>query len=97
MRRRRRDTEDAPRRIWGGAWLDFIMVAAAFLLVLTLGLFPAQLGPARNDADDVARAQASTPAKPGPAAKAADARRPSPRKAVESKDKYDALREAWGG
>jgi serine/threonine-protein kinase len=97
MRGRRHNTEDSPRRIWGGAWLDFSMVATAFLLVLTLGLFPSHLGPASNDADDVARAQASAPAKPGPAVKAADARRPSPRKAVESKDKYDALREAWGG
>ncbi|HSW51962.1 MAG TPA: serine/threonine-protein kinase [Sulfuricaulis sp.] len=98
MRDRRRHTEDSPRRIWGGAWLDFSMVTAALLLTLTLGIFPASLGPARNDADDVARAQASAPqAKPVPAVKAADARRPSPRKAVESKDKYDALREAWGG
>jgi serine/threonine-protein kinase len=100
MRRRLRDTEDAPRRIWGGAWLDFTMVAAAFLLVLTLGLFPAQLGPARHSTDEASRAQISALNKPKPVGKAAVTREPgagTPRKAVERKDKYDALRQAWGG
>jgi serine/threonine-protein kinase len=98
--RRRRTADGAPRGIWGGAWLDFSMLAAALLLAVTLGLFPAQLGPARHSGDEAARAQMSTPKKPVPAAKTADAREPeakAPRKAVERKDKYDALRQAWGG
>jgi serine/threonine-protein kinase len=100
VRLRRGDTENAPRRIWGGAWLDFSMVAAAFLLVLTLGMFPAQLGPAHQPAAEVSRAQVAALKKTKPAGKTADAREPetkTPRKVIERKDKYDALRQAWGG
>jgi hypothetical protein len=76
------------------------MVAATFLLVLTLGLFPAQLGPARHSTDEASRAQISALKKPKPVGKAAVTREPgtgTPRKAIERKDKYDALRQAWGG
>jgi serine/threonine-protein kinase len=100
MRDRRRSTEDSPRRIWGGTWLDFSMVATAFLLVLTLGLFPAQLGPARLSTDEASHAQISALKKPKPVGKTAVTREPgtgTPRKAVERKDKYDTLRQAWGG
>lgn len=99
MRRKHRDTEGSPRRIWGGAWLDFSMVTAAMLLALALGIFPASLGPTRNNADEFTRAQ-MTWKKPQPARKVTVSRETeadaSP-KAVERKDKYDALRQAWGG
>jgi serine/threonine-protein kinase len=100
MRGRRRNTEDSPRRIWGGAWLDFSMVAAAFLLVLTLGLFPAHLGPARNASDVMTRTQTVQWKKPQPARKVAVSRETdtdAPQKVIERKDKYDTLRQAWGG
>ncbi|MEW6332370.1 MAG: serine/threonine-protein kinase [Pseudomonadota bacterium] len=95
--RRRHATDDAPRRIWGGAWLDVSMVSAAVVLAVALGIFPASLGPARND--DAARAPLTAPVKPRPGAKTeiTGDNAPAPRKPVERKDKYDALREAWGG
>lgn len=100
MRRGHRDAEDAPRRIWGGAWLDLSMVTVAFLLALTLGVFPANLGPARNNADEMTRAQTVKLKKPQSARKVAVPRETSevaPPKVVERKDKYDTLRQAWGG
>lgn len=100
MRRKHRDTEGSPRRIWGGAWLDFSMLAAALLLALTLGIFPASLGPTRNGADEMTRAQ-MTWKKPQPARKVIEVSRETeadaPPKVIERKDKYDALRQAWGG
>ena len=100
MRRKRRATEDSPRRIWGGAWLGFSMVAATFLLALTLGLFPAHLGSMRNSSDEMTRAQIMTWKKSQPARKVAVSREPNidaPQKVIQRKDKYDTLRQAWGG
>jgi len=99
-RGRLRHTEDSPRRIWGGAWLDFSMVATAFLLVLTLVLFPSHLGPARNSPEEMTRTPIVKSEKPQPAGKVVVSRETSvakPQKVVKRKDKYDALREAWGG
>lgn len=100
MRRKRRSTENSPHRIWGGAWLDFSMVAAAFLLALTLGLFPVNLGPSRNSTDEAMRAQIVTWKKAAPAQKPAISRKTTsekPRSVDERKDKYETLRQAWGG
>jgi len=99
-RGRLRHTEDSPRRIWGGAWLDFSMVATAFLLVLTLVLFPSHLGPARNSPEEMTRTPIVKSEKTQPAGKVVVSRETSvakPQKVVKRKDKYDALREAWGG
>ncbi|GAB4513279.1 MAG: hypothetical protein Tsb0026_17800 [Sulfuricaulis sp.] len=99
MRHKRRVIEDSPRRIWGGAWLDFSMMTAALLLALTLGIFPASLGPTRNGFDEMTRAQMIWK-KPQPARKVVVSRETNidaPQKAIEPKDKYDSLRQAWGG
>ena len=100
MRRTRRSTENSQHRIWGGAWLDFSMVAATFLLALTLGLFPAHLGPARNSSDEVMRTQIVTWKKAQPARKVVVSRETNidaPQKVSQGKDKYETLRQAWGG
>ncbi|MBI5782736.1 MAG: serine/threonine protein kinase [Gammaproteobacteria bacterium] len=100
MRRKRRSTENSPRRIWGGAWLDFSMVAAAFLAALTLGLFPTHLGPSRNPSDEETRTQIVTWKKAPPAQKPTVSRETNadkPQKVGERKDKYETLRQAWGG
>src|SRR3972149_293190 len=100
MRRTRRSTENSQHSIWGGAWLDFSMVAATFLLALTLGLFPAHLGPARNSSDEVMRTQIVTWKKAQPARKVVVSRETNidaPQKVSQGKDKYETLRQAWGG
>ena len=100
MRRKRRSTENSPHRIWGGAWMDFSMVAAAFLLALILGLFPVHLGPSRSPSDEAMRTQIVKWKKAPPAQKPTVSRETkvfTPQKASERKDKYETLRQAWGG
>ena len=100
MHRKRRSAEDPSRRIWGGPWLDFSMMTAAFLLALTLGLFPTHLGPSRNPSDEAMRTQIVTWKKAAPARKPAVSREimvDAPQKVSKRKDKYETLRQAWGG
>ncbi len=100
MHRKRRSTENPPHRIWGGTWLDFSMVATAALLALTLGLFPTHLGSSRNLADEATRAQIVTWKKSPSAQKLAVSRETNtdaPQKVDQRKDKYETLRQAWGG
>lgn len=98
-RRAWRSSANAARPIWGGSWLDLSMVAAASLLALTLGIFPSQLGTARNSANETERAQLSMPQKPAATDKAltsAEARAVKPRKTIQPGGKYESLRRAWG-
>ncbi len=99
MRHKRRASEDSPGRIWGGAWLDFSMVAATFLLALTFGLFPVHLGPSRNPSDETMRTQTVTWKKAPPAQKLSVSDKTNAdtvQKVGARKDKYETLRQAWG-
>lgn len=97
--RRAKRTQD---RIWGGAWLDFSLVAMALLLALTLNVFPRK--PA-NEYTPVEVAHSQTVARPKPAATfirqpitaAPDEAEANPPASKPSHDKYNALRQAWGG
>lgn len=101
VRRQHRSMENSSRRIWGGPWLDFSMVAAALLLALTLGFPPAHLGLPRNPTDETTtRAPLATWKKPPPAREPAVSRQTNtgaPQKIVQRQDKYETLRQAWGG
>ena len=98
--RKHRSTENSSHRIWGGVWMDFSMVSAAFLLALILGLFPVHLGPSRNPSDEAMHTQAVKWKKVSPANKPTESRETKiykPQKVIERKDKYETLRQAWGG
>jgi len=88
---------------WGGAWLDVSMVAASVLLALSLGLFPTHLEqPTRDHAGTAKRASQVAWKKPSPAKKVAVAHQsgssqPQKVKVSVRKDKYESLRQAWGG
>ena len=98
--RKHRSTENSSHRIWGGVWMDFSMVAAAFLLALILGLFPVHLGPSRNPSDEAMHTQAVKWKNVSPANKPTESRDTKiykPQTVIERKDKYETLRQAWGG
>jgi serine/threonine protein kinase len=98
--RKRRSTENSSHRIWGGVWMDFSMVAAAFLLALILGLFPVHLGSSRNPSDEAMHTQAVKWKNVSPANKPTESRETKiykPQTVIERKDKYETLRQAWGG
>ncbi|MCR4345620.1 MAG: serine/threonine protein kinase [Sulfuricaulis sp.] len=95
-----RSTENSSHRIWGGVWMDFSMVSAVFLLALILGFFPVHLGPSRNPSDEAMHTQAVKWKKASPANKPTESRETkayTPQRVIERKDKYETLRQAWGG
>ncbi len=86
-------------RLLGGAWLDVALVAAVLVLAFTLGLYPS----GKTRVFEAVRATTTQPATPVKAKAYAKAGRlatkpPADRPPPTStrKDKYDALREAWG-
>jgi serine/threonine protein kinase len=91
------------RGIWGGALLDLALVAMALLLMASLDLHPMHKKPVENVVVKVDPAQKTTPPKP----RTTIARQPviSPPVKHEirhpvvkhSNDKYESLRNAWGG
>lgn len=91
------------RGIWGGALLDLALVAMALLLMASLDLHPMHKKPADNVALKVDQARKTTPPKP----KTTIARQPAISPPVKhetrhpvvkhSNDKYESLRNAWGG
>lgn len=98
-RRAWRSSENTSRPIWGGGWLDLSMVAAASLLALALGIFPSQLGTARNSSGETERAQFDELQQPVSTDKAMTSTEPRAvrqRKPLQSGDKYETLRQAWG-
>lgn len=90
----------SPRRIWGGTRFDLALVASALLLALVLELFPLNQNPERKATEDTERAQIVTWEKT-PAVKETKVTRefnaPRPQKVSQRKDKYEPLRQAWGG
>ena len=99
----KRKDESARQRIWGGAWLELSLVAMAMLLVTTLDLYPLQKSPQNNIVASNVAVQRNT--LPKPAASAHNRSAPLPSIATGSRsfgakktrDKYEALRQAWGG
>ncbi len=97
-------TSDSRRnKILGGIWLDLSLVAAAILLVLTLGLYPLhKVMPAENlSGISVSRSISKATApdmdnKPSPALVNASSHTVD-QTAKPRKDKYETLRHAWGG
>ncbi|HEY5682086.1 MAG TPA: serine/threonine-protein kinase [Sulfuricaulis sp.] len=93
----------SPRRIWGGTRFDLALVASALLLALVLELFPLPQNPERKVTEDTERAQIVTWKKPPVVKKTKVAREyivprpPQPQKVSQHKDKYEPLRQAWGG
>ena len=89
--------------IWGGALLDLSLVAMALLLVLSLDLYPVHKTPVENTLARTGQAQKARPPKPVRAAPETPAIPPSAKSEARqpvtkrSKDKYEALRNAWGG
>lgn len=92
-RPRRQSPDKTSSRIWGGAWLDVSMMVAALLMTLVLGIFPIRLGP---PADHSASLQPTT-SKKSSSSQSLKATRDTDSGAGQRKDKYDALRQAWGG
>jgi hypothetical protein len=96
----RRPTGKSPRRIWGGNRFDLALVASALLLAVVLELSPFHQNSERKAAEESERAQIVTWKKPPAAIKTKVTREfaaPRPQKVSQHKDKYEPLRQAWGG
>jgi eukaryotic-like serine/threonine-protein kinase len=107
QRQKQRPSGKSPRRIWGGTRFDLALVASALLLALVLELFPLHQNRKQSATEDTERAQIVT-WKKSPAVKETKvtrdvvAPRPQivaarPQKVSQHKDKYEPLRQAWGG
>ena len=98
-----RRANTSARGIWGGALLDLALVGMALLLMFSLDLHPMHKKPVETIAVKTDHAPKTIP--PKPATKIARQPAISPpvrhetrRPAVKhSKDKYESLRNAWGG
>ncbi len=98
-----RRAKRAQDRIWGGAWLDFSLVATALLLTLTLNVFPLRQPSNEFTAAEAAHSQTVAHAKPAktvvrhPVTVAPEVVEATPPASTPPHDKYNALRQAWGG
>jgi hypothetical protein len=92
----------AQDRILGGVWLDLALMATAVLLALALDLLPLRTPPKENLTAHISPAQIT--ARPKPQTPVAHRPRTTPAEALEAdpaaarpvREKYDALRQAWG-
>ncbi|MGE5241836.1 MAG: hypothetical protein ACM3NI_09340, partial [Bacteroidota bacterium] len=90
-------------RIWGGAWLDFSMLAMALLLALTLNLSSLRKPSDEYTAVEATHSPVVTRPKPAktlvrqPITAAPDVVEADPPASKPPHDKYNALRQAWGG
>ena len=93
------DSDSRRNKIAGGIWPDLSLVAAAIVLVLTLGLYPLhKVIPAENLSDVSASRNISKTMTSGMDGKPSSALGNGPSQTAKPrKDKYETLRHAWGG
>lgn len=101
-RSERRRASASGQRIWGGAWLDLSLVAMALLLAFALDLYPSFKSPTDNAANVMpdqrtARQKAATVPSRQPAAMSPETGEARQQAVKQPRDKYEALRQAWGG
>ena len=99
----KRRQESAGRRIWGGAWFDLSLAAMALILVMALDIYPLHKSPQDNilaanvTALRVAQRKPAVVVHKQPASLEPKATESKQVTAKKSRDRYETLRQAWGG
>jgi serine/threonine-protein kinase len=99
----KRQQESVGQRIWGGAWFDVSLAAVALLLVLALDIYPLHKSPEDNILAANAAAQRVAQRKPAMTVHkqsvsiTPESTESKQLAAKKSRDRYETLRQAWGG
>jgi len=99
----KRQQESVGQRIWGGAWFDVSLAAVALLLVMALDIYPLHKSPGDNiltanvAAQRVAQRKSAITVHKQSVSITPESTESKQLAAKKSRDRYETLRQAWGG